>query len=77
MSLSNSGDTATESSGEMSDEDQVVVTLGRRLRACCAVEYDRFLRLAVKSLQLAEMRQAKRRDLRQRGAGPFGFDSVD
>lgn len=39
----------------MSDEDVVVVMLARRIRSLSAAEYERFLRLAVKSLQVAEL----------------------
>lgn len=41
----------------LSDEDRVVVVLARKLRAVNGREYARFLRLAAKSLLVAEMRQ--------------------
>ena len=39
----------------------MVVALFRRLRAASAVEYERALRLAVKSLQVAELQKNDRR----------------
>lgn len=42
----------------LSDEDRVVVVLARKLRAVNGREYARFLRLAAKSLLVAEMRRS-------------------
>ena len=40
----------------LSDEDRVLVNLGRRLRAMSGAEYERLLRLATKALMAAEIR---------------------
>lgn len=49
-------------SGEHSlDEDRVVLVLFRKLRAASGAEYERALRLAVKSLQVASLRKNDRR----------------
>lgn len=44
---------------KLSDEDVVVVTLGRRLRQASAAEYERFLRLAAKALLAVELQQGR------------------
>ena len=46
----------------LSDEDRVVLVLFRKLRASATgAEYERALRLAVKSLQVASLRRNDRR----------------
>lgn len=41
--------------GELTDEDRAALLLVRRIRAASRDEYERFFRLAVRSLAVAEM----------------------
>jgi hypothetical protein len=44
--------------GPLCDEDRVLLAIGRRIRRGCAVEYERFIRHAVKSLHVVELHRA-------------------
>jgi hypothetical protein len=57
----------------LSDDDRVLVNLGRSIRAANAAEYARFLRLAVKTLQVASIKKNDRRTVDLTADSSDGF----